>query len=164
MSAELYAQLHRSQSDERDRPADHRRVPFVRQRIGFLNGPPFAIFYALMGIPIAMAADRRNRVLLLMIALIGNGLGPQIVGWLSVFFVGTEIAKAGTGGAVTASLCRNAAEVAKLVVDQQGVCKVAYGQGLRLSMITTSLLLAPAALFFWLSSRTLNKDMIAQVA
>src|SRR5689334_14378522 len=29
---------------------------------GFLNGPPFAIFYALMGIPIAMAADRYNRV------------------------------------------------------------------------------------------------------
>ena len=25
---------------------------------GFLNGPPFAIFYALMGIPIAIAADR----------------------------------------------------------------------------------------------------------
>jgi hypothetical protein len=99
----------------------------------------------------------------LLIALIGNGLGPQIVGWLSDFFMGTQIAPSSRPGALTASLCRNAAEVAKLGPDQQGVCKAAYGQGLRLSMIATSLLPVPGALFFWLSSRTLSRDMVALV-
>ncbi len=36
---------------------------------GFLNGPPFAIFYAVMGIPIAMMADRLNRVVVVALAI-----------------------------------------------------------------------------------------------
>ena len=36
---------------------------------GFLNGPPFALFYALMGIPLAMAADRFNRVRILALCI-----------------------------------------------------------------------------------------------
>ena len=34
-----------------------------------MNGPPFAIFYALMGIPIAMAADRYNRVAIIALCI-----------------------------------------------------------------------------------------------
>jgi sugar phosphate permease len=36
---------------------------------GFLNGPPFAIFYAVMGIPIAMAADRYNRIIIMALCI-----------------------------------------------------------------------------------------------
>src|SRR5262245_41301924 len=36
---------------------------------GFLNGPPFALFYALMGIPLALAADRYNRVIILALCI-----------------------------------------------------------------------------------------------
>lgn len=111
-------------------------------------------------------ASQRGRasavaILLLLIALIGNGLGPQIVGWMSDMFMGLELKNAGVGGVLTPDLCRNAAEAAKLPADQQAVCAAAYGNGLRSSMVATALIYVPAALFFFLSSLTLKKDMIA---
>jgi MFS family permease len=101
-------------------------------------------------------------ILLLIIALIGNGLGPQIVGWLSDMFFGMELKNAGLGGVVTPELCRNAAEVANLPQDQQAVCASSYANGLRSSMVATALIFYPSALFFFLSALTLKKDMIAK--
>jgi MFS family permease len=103
-------------------------------------------------------------VLLLIVALIGNGLGPQIVGWLSDMFMSMQIHQADLGGLLTTALCRNASEVAKLAADQQGICRTAYGEGLRSSMIATTLFFIPSALFFYLASRTLKNDMVAQTA
>jgi MFS family permease len=100
-------------------------------------------------------------ILLLMVALIGNGLGPQIVGWLSDMFMSMQLERADVSGALTSELCRNAVEVAKLASDQQDICRTAYGEGLRQSMIATTLFFIPAGLFFYLSSRTLRKDMVA---
>ncbi|HEY6640775.1 MFS transporter [Povalibacter sp.] len=101
-------------------------------------------------------------ILLLMIALIGNGIGPLFVGWLSDLFMNMEMANAGTSAELTSQLCRNAVEVAKLAADQQSICRGAYGEGLKLSMITTTLFFIPAALCFYLSSRTLLRDMVAR--
>ncbi len=101
-------------------------------------------------------------ILLLLIALIGNGLGPQIVGWMSDMFMSMELSKASFGGVLSTELCRNAAEVAKLPLEQQAVCKAAYGEGLRTSMMATVLFLIPAAVFFYLASLTLKKDMVAK--
>ncbi|MBC7982477.1 MAG: MFS transporter [Candidatus Obscuribacterales bacterium] len=103
-------------------------------------------------------------ILLLLVALIGNGLGPQIVGWLSDMFMSMELTDANLGGVLTADLCRNAVEIAKLPADQQVICRAAYGEGLRSSMVVTALIFIPAALFFYLSSRTLKKDMVAQTS
>jgi len=101
-------------------------------------------------------------IMLLLIALIGNGLGPLIVGGLSDMFMSMEISKHNVGGILSSELCRNAVEVAKLAADQQEICRGAYGEGLKLSMITTTLGFIPAALFFYLCSRTLHRDMIAK--
>jgi hypothetical protein len=76
-------------------------------------------------------------------------------------FMGLELKEAGVGGVLTSDLCRNAAEAAKLPADQQAICAAAYGNGLRSSMVATALIYVPAALFFFLSSLTLKKDMIA---
>jgi hypothetical protein len=73
-----------------------------------------------------------------------------------------EISNAGFGGVLTEALCRNAKEVAKLAADQQAVCNHAYGEGLRSSMVTNVLIFIPSALCFWLSSLTLQKDMVAK--
>ena len=37
---------------------------------GLLYGPPFAIFYAIMGLPIALWADRSNRVKIITVCII----------------------------------------------------------------------------------------------
>ena len=101
-------------------------------------------------------------ILLLIIGLIGNGLGAQTVGWLSDFFMNSRLEDAGVAGQLSNALCRNPGEVAKLAPDLQVICRTAYGEGLRSAMMTTTLLMFPAAFCFWLSSRTLKRDMVAQ--
>ena len=53
-------------------------------------------------------------------------------------------------------------EVAKLAAGPAGDLRHAYAEGLRSSMVATLLLFIPAALFFFLCSLTLKKDMIAK--
>lgn len=68
---------------------------------GFLNGPPFALFYALMGIPIAMAADRFNRVAIMALCIAVWSLMTALCGFASGFVflliarVGVAIGEAG---------------------------------------------------------------------
>jgi MFS family permease len=100
-------------------------------------------------------------ILLLIVALLGNGLGPQTVGALSDVFMNMELNKTLFASVLNSDLCRNAAEVAKLVADQQSACRGAYGEGLRSAMMLTALLLIPSSLFFYWSSRTLKRDMLA---
>ncbi|MGO9932393.1 MAG: spinster family MFS transporter [Steroidobacteraceae bacterium] len=101
-------------------------------------------------------------IMLLIIAIIGNGIGPWIVGIMSDMYMNIELNSAGYGGVLSGHLCRNAAELAKLPAVQQAVCNHAYGEGLRSSMVTNVLIFIPAALSFWLSSLTLKKDLVAK--
>lgn len=101
-------------------------------------------------------------ILLFLVAIIGNGIGPYIVGWMSDLFMAAELKGAGFAGVLTDELCRNATAVASLPVEQQSACKMAYGEGLRSSMIATVMIFIPSALFFWLAARTLHRDMVAK--
>jgi len=101
-------------------------------------------------------------IMLLLIAILGNGIGPWIVGIMSDMYMNMELNTAGYGGVLTGQLCRNAAELAKLPVVQQVVCNHAYGEGLRSSMVTNVLIFIPSALCFWMSSLTLKKDLVAK--
>ncbi|MBU1289460.1 MAG: MFS transporter, partial [Alphaproteobacteria bacterium] len=68
---------------------------------GLLSGPPFALFYALMGIPIAMWADRSNRVMVIALCVIVWSIMTALCGmatafvWLLLFRVGVAIGEAG---------------------------------------------------------------------
>ena len=70
-------------------------------QFGFLTGPPFAIFYALMGIPIALVADRSNRVIVISICIVIWSLMTVFCGfaagflWLILFRIGVAIGEAG---------------------------------------------------------------------
>ena len=101
-------------------------------------------------------------ILLLIIALIGNGIGPVLTGALSDMFMSMELRTSAFADVLTSTMCRDAAQVAALPADQQAVCGLAYGNGLRSAMAATALVFIPAALFFFLSSRTLKKDMLAR--
>lgn len=68
---------------------------------GLLTGPPFALFYAVMGIPIAMWADRGNRVFIITLCVViwsvmtvACGLAASFV-WLLLFRIGVAIGEAG---------------------------------------------------------------------
>ena len=68
---------------------------------GLLSGPPFALFYALMGIPIAMWADRSNRVMVIAVCVIVWSIMTALCGmatgflWLLLFRVGVAVGEAG---------------------------------------------------------------------
>lgn len=70
-------------------------------QFGFLTGPPFALFYAVMGIPIAMLADRSNRVIVISICIIIWSVMTALCGiasgflWLVIFRIGVAIGEAG---------------------------------------------------------------------
>jgi MFS family permease len=100
-------------------------------------------------------------ILLLCVALIGNGLGPQIVGWLSDFYMGVQLQSSGMGDVLSNAICR-ARDLSSLSEAQQAVCRSAYGEGLRLSMATTALVFIPAAALFALSGRFYRKDLVAR--
>jgi hypothetical protein len=100
-------------------------------------------------------------ILLFIIALIGNGLGPQIVGILSDTFMGMQIEAAGMGDQLTNAVCR-AKDLSALTAEQQAVCVGAYGEGLRQSMAATVLFFIPAAVLYLVASLTLKKDMVAR--
>lgn len=102
-------------------------------------------------------------VLLFIIAIIGNGIGPQLVGWLSDVFMTMEIAANDPTGSLTAELCR-ARDLSGLAADQQDACRAAYGNGLRLSMVATALIFLVSALFFAASAFTLKKDLVTRIS
>jgi MFS family permease len=101
-------------------------------------------------------------ILLLIIALIGNGLGPQIVGWMSDMFMSSELATHGMAGVLTSEMCRAKDVLAHLPDAQKAICTAAYGEGLRQSMAATALILIPAGAFFWLSGFTYQRDLVAR--
>ena len=100
-------------------------------------------------------------ILLLCVALIGNGLGPQIVGWMSDFYMGMQIESSGMGDVLNQEICR-ARDLSSLPEAQQLVCRSAYGEGLRLSMATTTLIFLPAAALFAISGLFYRKDLVAR--
>lgn len=68
---------------------------------GLLSGPPFALFYAAMGIPIAMWADRGNRVFIIALCIIIWSAMTALCGlatsflWLLMFRIGVAVGEAG---------------------------------------------------------------------
>jgi MFS family permease len=100
-------------------------------------------------------------ILLFAVALVGNGLGPQIVGWLSDMFMNRHIAAQGMAGELTNAICR-ARDLSALSDAQREVCATANGEGLRLSMAATTLFFIPAAALFFLAGRTYQKDLVAR--
>ena len=99
-------------------------------------------------------------ILLVLVALIGNGIGPQVVGILSDLFMSLQLQAQGAGAGLTTAICR-AKDLSALPEAQQLVCRAAYGEGLRQSLVAVTLVLIPASVFYFLASRTLDKDMVA---
>ena len=68
---------------------------------GLLYGPPFAIFYAVMGLPIALWADRSNRVQIIALCIVLWSVMTALCGvaagfvTLLLFRIGVAIGEAG---------------------------------------------------------------------
>lgn len=94
-------------------------------------------------------------ILLVIVSLIGNGIGPPFVGAMSDMFMNGQLGALG-GEGLTAAACKAGGELAEA---QKAICAAAYSGGLRQSMAATVLFLIPAALGFYMSSRSLRRDL-----
>lgn len=100
-------------------------------------------------------------ILLFIVALVGNGLGPQFVGIMSDIFMSMHISAAGMGDVLTNDICRSP-DLSALTAEQQNVCQAAYGEGVRRSLMVTTLFFIPAAAGFLLAARTYKRDVVAR--
>jgi predicted MFS family arabinose efflux permease len=100
-------------------------------------------------------------IMLFIIALVGNGLGPQVVGLMSDSFMSAALEARGVADSLSVAAC-NPKAVALLTPDDQLICSTVYAEGLQNSMSLTALFMLPAAWFFYLSSRTLDREMLAR--
>ncbi|MFZ9667581.1 MAG: MFS transporter, partial [Steroidobacteraceae bacterium] len=100
-------------------------------------------------------------IMLFIIALVGNGLGPQVVGLMSDSFMSAALEARGVADSLSVAAC-NPKAVALLTPDDQLICSTVYAEGLQNSMSLTALFMLPAAWFFYLSSRTLDREMLAK--
>ncbi len=97
-------------------------------------------------------------VLLLIVALIGNGVGPLFTGWMSKSFMLGSLAKQGLSDQFAAfqpKFC--GAKIAELGADGPALCS-AYAEGLRHSMVATVMFFLIAALCYMLAARTFMRD------
>jgi predicted MFS family arabinose efflux permease len=109
-------------------------------------------------------ADARSRataiaIMLFIVNLIGYGLGPLTVGILSDLFAGQNL----TGTNLSLSMCKGTdAELLKTIGQTQlETCRTAGAEGLRLAMQCIAFVFGLAGIFFLMTSRTLDKDLVA---
>lgn len=99
--------------------------------------------------------------LLILVSLIGNGIGPYFVGFMSDFFMNQQLTGSEAGASLTPALCK--AGDAAFTTAQQAVCAAANSTGLKLAMAVTVSLFVVAAGCFLMSARTLKRDFVAQL-
>ena len=100
-------------------------------------------------------------VLLILVSLIGNGIGPYFVGFMSDFFMSRELAAAAVGADLTPALCN--ARDAVLSDVQVTVCDAASSAGLKKAMSLTVCWFILAAACFMACARTLKRDFVAEL-
>lgn len=100
-------------------------------------------------------------VLLILVSLIGNGIGPYFVGFMSDFFMSRELAAAAMGADLSPALCNSRDAVLSAV--QVTVCDAANSAGLKMAMSVTVCWFILAAACFMVCARTLKRDFVAEL-
>ncbi|MEH6570945.1 MAG: MFS transporter [Halioglobus sp.] len=101
-------------------------------------------------------------ILLIIVSLIGNGIGPYFVGFMSDLFMGLQLADSDFSGQLTPAIC--GAKESGISEVQRIVCDQANSTGLKYAVSVTVLWLIVAAGCFLMSARTLKRDFVAQLA
>ena len=133
----------------------------------FFWGTAAAFHYAYLGAQYNIGqgvVSNRSRataiaILLILVSLIGNGLGPYFVGFISDLFMNLQLSKGEFAGQLSVERC-----VTPGLMDAQlRVCEQASATGLRQALSVTACWFIVAAGCFAMSARTLKRDFVAQL-
>lgn len=110
--------------------------------------------------------DARSRataiaIMLLVINLLGYGLGPLTIGYLSDMFATSHLA----GSGLTQAMCRgpDAQLLATLGEAKLALCAEASAEGLRSSIKAMTSVFVLGGIFFLWTSRYMDRDMVARM-
>jgi hypothetical protein len=95
------------------------------------------------------------------VSLIGNGIGPYFVGFMSDFFMQQQLLMLETSTLLSPELCK-ATDLLPLIGDQ-ALCREANSTGLKYAMAATASIFILASIFFALCARTLKQDFVAEL-
>ncbi|MCR5879602.1 hypothetical protein [Phenylobacterium sp. J367] len=101
-------------------------------------------------------------ILLFLANLLGYGLGPLFIGAASDLLFSLQVADLGAAG-LSRQACEGAARAA-LAVGQAELCATASAKSLQRAMLITSGLYAFGGLFFLISCRWLQRDIVRPAA
>ena len=100
-------------------------------------------------------------VLLILVSLIGNGIGPYFVGFMSDFFMQQQLFALDPLTTLTPEICKTAEYVQTSSAEQ--ACRDANSTGLKFSMAATASIFIIAAACFLMCARTLQRDFVAEL-
>ena len=98
-------------------------------------------------------------LLLILVSIIGNGVGPLFVGFFSDLFMSGALETLGAD--ITLTDCKTSQTLSDAL---KATCRTAEGEGLRRSLSVTALWFIFAAFCFYMSSRTLKRDFVTEAA
>ncbi len=100
-------------------------------------------------------------VLLILVSLIGNGIGPYFVGFMSDFFMQQELLTLDTHTWLSPEACKSASVTRSMT--EETLCKAANSTGLKWAMAATASIFLIAAGGFLMCARTLQRDFVAEL-
>ena len=100
-------------------------------------------------------------VLLISVSLIGNGIGPYFVGFMSDFFMHRELLSLDPGTLLSPEACK-AADMMRSVTDD-ALCQKGNSEGLKFAMAVTASIFLIASACFLMCARTLQQDFVAEL-
>ena len=112
------------------------------------------------GVVSAQTRALSTAVLMFMLNLLGYGLGPLFIGWLSDVLFSMKASALGAAD-LTRAACEGAARP-NLPAKLEAVCATAHPQSLQQSLLVTASLYALSGLFFLLTCRWLKQDLVAK--
>lgn len=115
------------------------------------NGPTFSTIHRMVE-PRMRASS--SAVMMLAMTLIGHGMGPPVIGFLSDFFT----SRAFTGGAYK-TVCVSGAAAPAAASDLARACLEASAAGIRSSMLCFVVVLVFSALLYLRAARTYRQDL-----
>jgi len=100
-------------------------------------------------------------VLLILVSLIGNGIGPYFVGFMSDLFMQQQLLALDPSTWLSPEACKTAS-VARSG-GEEVLCRTANSTGLKYSMAATASIFLIASACFIICARTLKQDFVAQL-
>ena len=100
-------------------------------------------------------------VLLILVSLIGNGIGPYFVGFMSDFFMQRELLMLDGATLLSPEAC-SVGDIVRSATDE-ALCRNANSTGLKLAMAVTASIFLLASVCFLLCGRTLKADFVAEL-